>query len=404
MNLNARLAPRDILTSSRVATQPVSYILICHSYPPVLGGSEIEAQRVSDELQKRGYRPRIVCAGGPPMPSLREWVDPFGLRIRLYGSGGSTRWRDFVYAMGVAWTLFRERKEYEVVYFLMSGMHLATGLPVARLLGKPIVMKFSCSGLVVGLRNSFLGRLELNFLRRWASHILVLNPGMVEEALEVGFEKSRIGWMPNPVDTDHFRPCSPEQRMQWRKEVAIGQDTPLAVFVGRLDPQKELPWLIGAFAKVVREIPNAVLALVGDGSLRAQLGQLVSTLNLDKNVRFTGRQDTAGVLKWLQGSDVFTLISAVEGLPCSLIEAMSAGLPAVLSDIPAHIQLVDSEVEGILTKLGDQESIARGLIRVLGDTEGGKRMGAAGRKRMVEQFSTAKVVDCYETLFAECTP
>jgi glycosyltransferase involved in cell wall biosynthesis len=404
MNLNARLAPRDILTSSRVATQPVSYILICHSYPPVLGGSEIEAQRVSDELQKRGYRPRIVCAGGPPMPSLREWVDPFGLRIRLYGSGGSTRWRDFVYAMGVAWTLFRERNEYEVVYFLMSGMHLATGLPVARLLGKPIVMKFSCSGLVVGLRNSFLGRLELNFLRRWASHILVLNPGMVEEALEVGFEKSRIGWMPNPVDTDHFRPCSPEQRMQWRKEVAIGQDTPLAVFVGRLDPQKELPWLIGAFAKVVREIPNAVLALVGDGSLRAQLGQLVSTLNLDKNVRFTGRQDTAGVLKWLQGSDVFTLISAVEGLPCSLIEAMSAGLPAVLSDIPAHIQLVDSEVEGILTKLGDQESIARGLIRVLGDTEGGKRMGAAGRKRMVEQFSTAKVVDCYETLFAECTP
>jgi glycosyltransferase involved in cell wall biosynthesis len=300
--------------------------------------------------------------------------------------------------------LFRERNEYEVVYFLMSGMHLATGLPVARLLGKPIVMKFSCSGLVVGLRNSFLGRLELNFLRRWASHILVLNPGMVEEALEVGFEKSRIGWMPNPVDTDHFRPCSPEQRMQWRKEVAIGQDTPLAVFVGRLDPQKELPWLIGAFAKVVREIPNAVLALVGDGSLRAQLGQLVSTLNLDKNVRFTGRQDTAGVLKWLQGSDVFTLISAVEGLPCSLIEAMSAGLPAVLSDIPAHIQLVDSEVEGILTKLGDQESIARGLIRVLGDTEGGKRMGAAGRKRMVEQFSTAKVVDCYETLFAECTP
>ena len=404
MKLNAQLAPRDILTSSSVATHPVSYILICHSYPPVLGGSEIEAQRVSDELQKRGYRPRIVCAGGPPMPSLREWVDPFGLRIRIYGSGGSTRWRDFVYAMGVAWTLFRERNEYEVVYFLMSGMHLATGLPVARLLGKPIVMKFSCSGLVVGLRNSFLGRLELNFLRRWASHILVLNPGMVEEALEVGFEKSRIGWMPNPVDTDHFRPCSAEQRVQWRKEVDIGQDTPLAVFVGRLDPQKELPWLIGAFAKVVREVPNAVLALVGDGSLRAQLGQLVTSLNLDKNVRFTGRLDTAGVLKWLQGSDVFTLISAVEGLPCSLIEAMSAGLPAVVSDIPAHTQLVDSEVEGIVTKLGDQESIARGLVQMLGDSEGRKRMGAAARKRMVEQFSTAKVVDCYETLFAECTP
>jgi glycosyltransferase involved in cell wall biosynthesis len=403
MRLDASSRPHDNLTPSNVAIHPVSYILICHSYPPVLGGSEVEAQRVSDELQKRGYRPRIVCAGGAPMPPLGEWVDPFGLRVRIYGGGRSTRWRDLVYALGVAWTLFKERHDYEVVYFLMSGLHLATGLPVARLLGKPIVMKFSCSSLVVGMRNSFLGRLELSFLRRWASRILVLNPGMVEEALEVGFDRARIGWMPNPVDTDHFRPCSPEERVRWREELHVGADTPLAVFVGRLDPQKELPWLIGAFAQVVLEIPDAVLVLVGDGSLRAQLGELVTSLNLDRNVRFTGRLNTAGVLKWLQAGDLITLISAIEGLPCSLIEAMSAGLPAVVSDIPAHTQLVDTEVNGVVTKLGDQGSIAHGLVRLLNDPPARKRMGAAARRRMVEQFSTPKVVDCYETLFAECT-
>ena len=386
-----------------MAIHPVSYILICHSYPPVLGGSEAEAQRISGELQKRGYRPRIVCAGGAPMPALREWVDPCGLRVRIYGGGRSLRWRDIVYALGVAWTLFKERRDYDVAYFLMSGLHLATGLPVARLLGKPIVMKFSCSSLVVGMRASFLGRLELSFLRRWASRILVLNPGMVEEALEVGFDRARIGWMPNPVDTGHFCPCSPEQRAQLRRELGIGADTPLAVFVGRLDPQKELPWLIGAFARVVREIPGAVLALVGDGSLRTELGDLVASLHLDRNVIFTGRLDTGGVLKWLQAGDAFTLISAIEGLPCALIEAMAAGLPPVVSDISAHLQLVDDEVDGIVTELGNQESIARGLVRVLSDPAASQRMGAAARQRMVEQFSTPKVVACYETLFAECT-
>lgn len=386
-----------------MATRPISYILICHSYPPVLGGSEVEAQRVSDELQKRGHRPRIVCAGGPPMPALREWVDPFGLRVRIYGGGSSTRWRDIVYALGVAWTLFKERQDYEVAYFLMSGLHLATGLPVAKLLGKPIVMKFSCSSLVVGMRDSLLGRIELDFLRRWADRILILNPGMVDEALEVGFDASRIGWMPNPVDTDHFSPCSAEQRVQLRSELGVDQDTPLAVFVGRLDPQKELPWLIGAFAKVVKEVPNAVLALVGDGSLRVQIKELVSKLNLEKNVIFTGRLDTAGVLKWLQSGDVFTLISAIEGLPCSLIEAMSAGLPPVVSNIPAHAQLVDTEVDGIITELGNQDSIAAGLVRLLTDPPARERMGAAARTRMLKTFSTAKVVDCYETLFAECT-
>jgi glycosyltransferase involved in cell wall biosynthesis len=386
-----------------MAAHPVSYILICHSYPPVLGGSEVEAQRVSDELQKRGHRPRIVCAGGAPMPSLPEWVDPFGLRVRIYGQGASKRWRDIVYALGVAWTLFKERHDYEVVYFLMSGLHLATGLPVARLLGKPIVMKFSCSSLVVGMQNSFLGRLELSFLRRWASHILVLNPGMVEEALEVGFDRSRIGWMPNPVDTDHFCPCSSEERARLRGELGIRQDTPLAVFVGRLDPQKELPWLIGAFQQVVREIPGAVLALVGDGSLRNQLGELVSSLDLGENVVFTGRLPTDGVLKWLQAGDVFTLISAIEGLPCSLIEAMSAGLPPVVSNIPAHTQLVENELDGMVTELGNQQSIARGLVRLLADPAARTRMGGAARRRMQQQFSTPKVVDCYETLFAECT-
>src|ERR1041385_8376027 len=256
MQLNAISKPHDILAANSVAIHsPVSYILICHSYPPVLGGSEVEAQRVSDELQKRGYRPRIVCAGGPVMPEAGEWVDPFGLRVRIYGRGGPTHWREFVYALGVAWTLFKERKNYDVAYFLMSGMHLATGLPMARLLGKPIVMKFSCSSLVVGMRKSLLGRLELSFLRRWASRLLVLNPGMVEEALEVGFERDRIGWMPNPVDTEHFRPCSPAERAELRKELQVGPNTPLAVFVGRLDPQKELPWLIGAFARAVRESP-----------------------------------------------------------------------------------------------------------------------------------------------------
>jgi hypothetical protein len=81
--LNASAQLHDILTPSRMEMRPVSYILICQSYPPVLGGSEAEAQHVSDKLQRRGYRPRIVCAGGAPMPAVGEWVDPFGLRVRI---------------------------------------------------------------------------------------------------------------------------------------------------------------------------------------------------------------------------------------------------------------------------------------------------------------------------------
>lgn len=383
-----------------MSDSPISYVLVCHSYPPVLGGSEIEAQRVSFELQKQGYKPLIVCAGGDPMPCQRDWVDPFGLRVRIYGSGPPRR-KDSIYALGVAWTLFKERRNYDLAYFLMQGLHLAAGIPVARLLGKPIVMKFSCSGVIVGMQDSWMGRLELFFIKKWAKKILVLNPGMMEEAHQVGINRSRLGWMANPVDTNYFRPAAPEQRANYRRELNIRQDIPLAVFVGRLDHQKKIPLMLGGFARYVRRRPEAMLAILGDGPLRQEVRSLATSLGLDKNVHFGGRVSSADVLKWNQVSDTCMLVSQVEGLPCSLIESMSVGVPPVVSRIPAHTQLIEDGVHGILTEYGNEESIAEGLHRVLDNRVLRERMSAAARQRMIDEYSTPLVTDCYDRLFRE---
>lgn len=380
-------------------SRPISYLLIIYSYPPVLGGSEIEAQRVSEALQARGYRVKIVCAGGAPMPDVKEWIDPCGVPVRIIGGGWPERVRGYIFALGTAWTLFKERNNYDIAYFLMQGIHLVPGLPVARLMGKRIVMKFACSTLVEQMMKSPSGRIEMWFLRRWASSILILNPGMVEEAKEVGLNLDLVEWMPNPVDTNDFRPCTPDERLRKRRELNLKPDTPVVVFVGRLHPQKELPWLVGAFAKVVKQRPDAVLALIGEGPLRDEIGALVRKSGIENNVIFTGRLDSKGVLNWLQAGDVFALISAIEGLPCVVVEAMSAGIPPVLSNIPAHTQLVDHEVHGLITELGNQDSIAQGLLRLLNDPDLRARLGAAARSRMLDQYSTPQVATRYEVLF-----
>src|SRR5215813_11292943 len=121
----------------RSAQKKLSILLVCHTYPPVLGGSEIEAQRVSHALRNLGHNVTVLCAGGDPMPPVRRWSDPFGTPVRIFGRDPKTSWRAF--AAGVAWTLLAERHHYDVVYFLMQGAHLAAGLPVAKALGKPIV-------------------------------------------------------------------------------------------------------------------------------------------------------------------------------------------------------------------------------------------------------------------------
>ena len=183
-------------------------------------------------------------------------------------------------------------------------------------------------------------------------------------------------------------------------ELNLSIESPVVVYVGRLDAQKGLPWLMRGFSKAVRQRPDAKLILVGDGPLRPQIEESVRQLGLDGNVIFTGRVDSAGVLRWLQASDIFALTSAAEGLPCSLIEAMSTGLASLVSNIPGHVQLVDHEVHGLRTETANEDAIADGLVRLMDDAPLRARMGIAARRRIIQQFSTSQVVNCYEDLFA----
>jgi glycosyltransferase involved in cell wall biosynthesis len=381
-------------------TTPVSLLLVCHSYPPVIGGSELEAQRVCSALIRRGHRVTVVCAGGDPMPPVRDWIDPMGVPVRIYASRWKGAWKDRVFALRVAGMLIRERRNYQLVYFLMQGLHLAAGLPVARLLGKPILMKIGGSGVIPLMMKSRAGRLELRWLRQWANRVMILNEGMREEALREGFAPGQLLWMPNPVDTDEFSPCDGEERLRLREQFGIPAAAKVVLYTGRLAPEKALPTLMAAFALVARRRPDAKLLLVGDGPLRAALARQAGALGL-ANVGFAGRVEPAEVRSWLRVADVFTLVSPSEGFPCALAEAMSAGLPSVVSDITANRQLVDDGRHGLLAPVGDEQAIATAILRLLEDDALRASMGQAARQRVLDNYSTAKIADRYEALFRE---
>jgi glycosyltransferase involved in cell wall biosynthesis len=394
---------RSLLVAELVASagSPKSFLLVCDTYPPVIGGSEIEAQRVCAALIKRGHRVTVLCAGGPPMPDLSEWVDPMGVPVRIFGRSSAARRRGFGFALGVAWTLLTRRNRYQFIYFLMQGLHLAVGLPVARVLRKPILMKVSGSGVFPLLQRSWIGRFELRCLAKWASRVMVLNPGMAREAAAAGINPEQLLWMPNPVDTEEFAPCDQDQKLRLRSQLKIPADALNILYVGRLAPEKELPSLLDAFARVAATVPNARLTFVGDGPVRQSLMDAAREMQLEPRVRFAGQQTGTEVQAWLQASDVFALTSSLEGFPCSLVEAMSAGLPSVVSDIPANAQLVDSEVHGFRVAVRDEAAIANALQCLLQNEALRREMGAAARSRVTKQYSTDKVLSRYEDLFEE---
>jgi glycosyltransferase involved in cell wall biosynthesis len=374
----------------------ISILIVSHSYPPVLGGSEVEGQRVAALLRARGHRVRVICAANPEMTWHGEGSDEAGTPVRVEG-WGKGRILDWSFALCVFWRMWVERGNYDVVYFLMQGVHVVTGLAAGRMMGKAMVMKISGSGLIPPMRRSLLGRLQLQWLERWGSALMLLNEGMMAEAREAGISPGKMVWMPNPVDCEEFRPLAgEEERRQLKARLGMEADQLYVVFVGRLSPEKELGSLLGGMKILAGRMAGVRLLIVGDGPQREMLEQRVKEEGLA--VDFAGRQPMNRVREYMQAADVFALVSRLEGFPCSLVEAMACGLPALVSRIPANEQLIEEGKEGHFFEVRDEEQLALGLERMLQNKAASWAMGQAGRERVRSNFDYLSTARRYEEL------
>jgi glycosyltransferase involved in cell wall biosynthesis len=334
------------------------------------------------------------------MPTHGDWVDPQGVPVSILTHRSRGRLRDVVFALRIGWEVWRRRAKTDVVYFLMQGLHVATGLPAARLAGVPIVMKISGDGIVSLMRRSRAGRLELDWLRKWRIPLMLLNESMFQEAIAAGFPRNQLVWMPNPVDIDEFRPAAPGEATAERKRLQLPVDRNVSIYVGRLSQEKGLQPLIRGFALSIKQEPSSLLILVGDGPQRAELEALAAELGLGPaQIRFTGRVPLSDVPAWLRASDVFVLTSPNEGFPCALLEAMCAGLPSVVSNIPANLQLVQEGVHGLTVPWHDECMIGEALVTLFRDKSRRERMSGESRRSVVNNYSTVRIAERYEALF-----
>lgn len=144
---------------------------------------------------------------------------------------------------------------------------------------------------------------------------------------QIAREKIKI--MPNAIDTYKFA-FSVEKRQKARMELGLAGKFAIG-HVGRIELVKNHQFLINTFSKVVERIPNAALVLVGDGKLRGQVEEQIKKLSLQDRVKVLGKRDDADFI--LQAMDVFLLPSLFEGFPIALVEAQTAGLPCIVSDL-----------------------------------------------------------------------
>lgn len=187
------------------------------------------------------------------------------------------------------------------------------------------------------------------------------------------------------IDTEKFRPMGKRER--------FGAEKPTLVFVGRITEEKGITELIEAF-KEIRMLYDCRLLIVGPDNLGERDGGLAEELKKQTerygaDVLWLGLCENVADI--LSEGDIFVLPSYREGMCVSTLEAMSAGLPVVATDIRGIREELTKDC-GILVKTKDAAGLARAVEDLLEEPEKAKRMGRNGRKRVVKYFSQKKAV------------
>jgi glycosyltransferase involved in cell wall biosynthesis len=216
----------------------------------------------------------------------------------------------------------------------------------------------------------------------------------------LGTPMSQVHVVPNGV------PAAPAERdFDWiRERFRLGRHLRLVGYVGRLAEQKRVMDIVWAFQLLHQLVDDVHLVIIGDGPERGRLEQFARNMGCDDKITFAGHCDDA--YRLMQGLEVFGLASSFEGMSNSLLDAMALGVPAVVSDIPANLELIQHEVNGLTFPVTKAPELTQGLRRLLQEPETATRLGVAAATVVREHYTVESMVrhhvQLYENLVAGC--
>ncbi len=186
-------------------------------------------------------------------------------------------------------------------------------------------------------------------------------------------------------------PPPPGERAELRRSLGVGDDERVVLMVARHTHAKGIDRMVAAMGHLaVSDVPTTLIVAGQEGGHTEALRQQVASAGLADAVRFLGHRTDVSALHAV--ADVFALPSRREGLPGSLLEAMAAGTPAVINDLP-QITEVAGRDEAVVVDADDHRALADGVAGLLGDPDRRSQLATAARARFVERFTLDRSAD-----------
>jgi 1,2-diacylglycerol 3-alpha-glucosyltransferase len=361
----------------------VRVALFTNNYVPFCGGVTISVETLRRGLEASQHEAWVFAPRFPGTP-------PDGDRVIRYPSVPAATYPEFALAIPYSPRIAARarRLEVDIVHAHHPFLLGPVARRLARRLGVPLVFtyhtRYEKYAHYVPLSRALVERAAVRLSTRFANRCdAVLAPSaLIRDELQARGVRAPITVVPTGVDLQQFRPGD---RQEARRALGLPDTGLLLLYVGRLDREKSVERILLAFDRVAGTVPQAHLALVGQGTEAARLRAVAESALAAPRIMFLGARPHDGLAPYYRAADAFVFASETETQGLVLAEAAACGTPAVAVSAPGCDEVVRDGETGLLTK-SDTTALADAVISLLLDDSRRAGMGRAARALAERQF------------------
>lgn len=353
-----------------------------------LGGAERCLTEIARRVDPQRFSPIVYCLG--PRPSRPEMsclpaLETAGIEVHCLD--GRHVWQFPLIVSRLRKLLQKQRPDVFQSFLFHANV-------LGRIAARRAGVKTVLSGIRVAERRcQWHLRLD-RWTEGWVDRYVCVSRSVADFTADAGgIPREKLAVIPNGIDVELYTSQPPADL----SSLSIPPGRRLVTFIGRLEPQKGVQWLVETATAWLAELPHCDLLLVGEGSLQNQLETMCRAKGIAGRVHFAGwRSDIPQILA---ASSLLVLPSAWEGMPNVILEAMGSGLPVVATNVEGVSELLGPQTTSQTVPYGDTAALTSKILQFLHNASFVKSVGQENRRRAEEHFSISRMVKAYENLW-----
>jgi len=366
------------------------YKLLFHSAGKAVGGVEEYIRLLVKYIDRERFAPTLLHE---PSEALAPWLEKIdALNVPRETIAMSTLSQARKVPAFAGWL---KEEQFDIMHSHLEQRYVSFGAALAHL--EAVFWTYHVRIPDLRPYQRFLNRLSL---KACGGQVITVSEAIKKHLLEHGYPEEKLLVVQNGVEPFGKAPDAFDVG-EYRKGICVEPEEQMVLNIARMTEQKGHTYLLQSIAQLrTREgVPNVKFVLAGDGPLRKELERESEELGISGQVIFLGYRDDVRKLLW--ACDFLVLPSLWEGMPLSLLEALSAGKASVATKVDGSVECIENEKTGILVEPRDSLALADAISRFLAGPDLVTTMGEEGYRIFDEKYHIRRNVRALEELYCE---